>query len=393
MTETALSRRALLGAAGGMSLTAALGVSAPAAAQSKSNAAKPAAASAIHHPKADVVINADGTYPVVPLGKQSWTLGVVQSRSMPVDLTRVEVSRRDNLNHMVKLIDAAYAFGGGPDLLFFHEFPITGFGAGWTRADVLKVAIEIPGVETEVLAKKAQQYGCYLVFGSYAKDPDWPGHVLSITTVMGPDGKILARDWKARNIKGVFGGEIELFTTTIYDVLDRFVEMYGRDAILPIVKTPIGNLATSSVQREPELFRALAIKGAEVILRTATGGFAPVDVAATALYNGVYTAVANNAISPGSPFFEDSNAGGSAIYGPDGEVLASAKSPNETMVTTRIPIGAFRARHRQPTIHPQLYNDVMGQYNPRFPPNLFSGYVPSDLKDAGKYLRDKGVWK
>ena len=169
--------------------------------------------------------------------------------------------------------------------------------------------------------------------------------------------------------------------------------MYGRDAILPVVKTPIGNLATSSVQREPELFRALAMKGAEVILRTATGGFVPSDIAVTSLYNSVYTAVCNNAVSPGSPFFEDSNAGGSAIYGPDGEAMAMAKSPNETLVSARIPIGTFRARHRQPTIHPQLYDDVMGQYNPRFAPNLFNDYLPTDLKDAGRYLRDKGRWK
>ncbi|GLT01329.1 hypothetical protein GCM10007897_27220 [Sphingobium jiangsuense] len=381
MSRAALSRRAMLGAAGGLGLSATLGVS--------GNALAAGAAG----PGADVSIPPDGRYPVVPLAKESWTLGVAQARSMPVDLARVDASRRDNLNHMLGLIDAAFAFGAGPDLLFFHEFPITGFGAGWTRKDVLRLAIEIPGEETEAIAKKARQHGIYIVFGSYARDPDWPGHALSITTIIGPDGKILARDWKARNIKGVFGGEIELFTTTIYDVLDRFVEMYGRDAILPVTRTPIGNLATSSVQREPELFRAMAIKGAEVILRTATGGFVPADIAATSLYNGVYTAVCNNAISPGSPFFEDTNAGGSAIYGPDGEAMAMARSPNETLVSGRIPIGAFRARHRQPTIHPQLYLDVLGGYTPRFPPNLFDSYQPADLKDAGRYLRDKGVWK
>ncbi len=378
MSASPFSRRALIGAAGGLGLSAAFGVAGSAGAAPVERGVR---------------VSPDGRYPVVPLAKQSWTLGVAQSRSLPVDLGRVQASRRENLDHMLHLIDAAFAFGGGPDLLFFHEFPITGFGAGWTRKDVLRVAIEIPGEETEAIAKKAREHGVYVVFGSYARDADWPGHALSITTIIGPDGRILARGWKARNIKGVFGGEIELFTTTIYDVLDRFVEMYGRDAILPVVQTPIGNLATSSVQREPELYRALAIKGAEVILRTATGGFVPTDIAATSLYNGIYTAVCNNAISPGSPFFEDSNAGGSGIYGPDGEPLALAKSPNETLVTARIPIGAFRARHRQPAMHPQLYRDVLEGYTPRFPSNLFDKYLPTDLHDAGRYLRDKGVWK
>lgn len=376
---SALTRRGLLGAAGGLGLTAALGL-----APSIAGAATPGKA---------VEIGADGKYPTVPLAKEMWTLGVAQSRSIPVDLGRVDASRKANLQHMLNLIDAAFGFGMGPDMLFFHEFPITGFGAGWTRKDILKVAIEIPGEETEALARKARERGIYLVFGSYARDKDWPGHVLSITTMIGPDGKILAREWKARNIKGAFGGQIELFTTTIYDVYDRYVEMYGQDAVIPVVQTPLGNIAMSSVQREPELFRAMAIKGAEVILRTATGGFSPLDVAATALYNGVYVAVANQAISPGSPFFEDSNAGGSAIYGPDGEAMAIAKSPNETLVTARIPIGAFRARHHQPTLHPALYMDVLNGYVPRYSPNLFADYQPEDLQDAARYLRDKSNWK
>ena len=113
-----------------------------------------------------------------------------------------------------------------------------------------------------------------LVFGSYVRDPDWPKSVLSITTIMNDKGEIVDKHWKARNIKGVFGGGIELFTTTIYDVLDRYVEMYGSDRVIPIARTPIGNIATSSVQREPELFRAMAMKGAETdfagqIIRTA----------------------------------------------------------------------------------------------------------------------------
>lgn len=120
------------------------------------------------------------------------------------------------------------------------------------------------------------------MFGAYARDPDWPGHVLSITSAMDDQGRIVDKHWKARNIKGVFPG-FALFTTTVYDVLDRDVEMYGRGAVMPVTRTPLGNLCTSSMQREPALFRAMAMKGAEVILRTASGSFTPMDVAATSL--------------------------------------------------------------------------------------------------------------
>lgn len=343
-------------------------------------------------PRRPTKVLPDGTYETVPLAKDAFYLGVAQSRVVPVDLGNLKATRKANLDHMLDLIDASAIGFVKPDILFFHEFPITGWH-NWTRAEALRVAIDVPGEETEAISRKAKEHGMYVVFGSYVRDPDWKDHVLSITTVIGPDGKIVDKHWKARNIKGLFGGETELFTTTVYDVLDRYIEMYGEDAVIPITRTPIGNFFTSSIQREPEYFRAAAMKGAEIVLRTASGGFMPIDIQATSLYNGVYTAICNNAISPGSPFFEDTGAGGSAIYGPGGEVLDIAKSPNETLVVARIPIAQFRARHRQPVLHKELYMKEFESYVPRYGPNLFQDYLASDLKDAGKYLKDKGRWK
>jgi predicted amidohydrolase len=373
-----LSRRSLLGGAAGLGLAAALPFS--------------AANAGGLQPRGPSQVRPDGSYEVVPLAKNVISLGVVQSRVIPVDLSNLNRTRKANLDHMLRLIDSSTIAFGKPDLLFFHEFPITGWH-NWSRDEVLKVAIEVPGEETEAIARKAREHGMYIVFGSYVREPDWRGHALSITTFIGPDGKIIDKHWKARNVKGMFGGDVELFTTTIYDVLERYVEMYGEDAVLPVTRTPIGNFVTSSIQREPEYFRAAALKGAEIILRTATGGFHPVDIQATSLYNQVYTAICNNAVSTGSPFFEDSHAGGSAIYGPDGSQIAEATSHHETLVSARIPIADFRSRHRQPVLHKELYLGEYQQYVPPFPPNLFQDYQPSDLRDAGRYIKGRGRWQ
>jgi len=334
----------------------------------------------------------NGRYKTVDLGKDVVTLAVIQSRVRGVRVSNHRQDKKANLDHMVDLIDNQFNFTTGADILFFHEFPITGWNT-WTREEILKFAIEIPGEETERISDKARQHGCYIVFGSYAVDPDWPDHVLSITTIVGPDGEIVDKHWKARNIKGVFPG-VELFTTTIYDVLDRYVEMYGADAVLPVTRTPYGNIVTSSVQREPEIFRAFAIKGAEIILRTATGGFTPEDMMATSMYNGVYTAVCNNAVSPENPgFFDDAGSGGSTIYDPRGRVLSQARSSFEQAVTAPIPIASYRARNRQPTMHPELYRPVFNEYVSPYAPNLYSEYQPTDLKDAKRYLADKSRWE
>jgi predicted amidohydrolase len=373
-----LSRRGLLagaaGLAGGLALPGAVAAT-PSTAPSTRNAIRP-----------------DGTYDTVPLAKDAWTLGVAQSRVLAVDAANPARGRRANVEHMCDLIDYASGFSGAKDMLLFHEFPITGYNYRWTLAEARRVAIELPGEETEALAKKARQYKTWLVFGSYVRDPDWPDNLLSITTIMNDKGEIVDKHWKARNIKGVFFG-FELFTTTTYDVLDRYVEMYGVDRVVPIARTPLGNFATSQVQREPELFRAMAMKGAEVILRTATGGFSPADIAATAMYNNVYCAICNNAASPNNGlYFEDAGGGGSAIYDPMGEELAKAPTAFETNVTARIPIRDFRARHRQPIVHTELVMPVYEAYRSKYPPSLFGRYQPRSIEDAGRYLADKARW-
>lgn len=339
-----------------------------------------------------VNMRADGTYDTVPLKKDSISMCVVQSRVRAVDIDNLAASRKDNMDHMLGLIDAANGWLGPKDLVIFHEFPITGFSARWTRRDLLKAAIEIPGAETEAVAEKARRYGCYVSFGSYARDGDWPDHILSITTVIDPAGEIVGRHWKLRNIKGLFGG-FEVFTTTVFDVMDEYVEMYGRDEVIPVTRTDIGNICTTSTQLEPEIIRAFALKGGEIMIRTATGGFSTFDIQANARYNQMYTAIVNNAVSAGNPgSFADVSSGGSAIFGPDGQVVAKANSPNEGPVIARIPIRQFRANRSIPNIHVSLYRDLFDNYVEPYPPNLFSDYLPTDGLDSARYLAGKRTW-
>lgn len=338
-------------------------------------------------------MRSDGTYATVPLAKEALSIAVAQTRVVPAELSNPEQTRRANVQHMCDVIDIANGFSGSKDLIQFHEFPITGYRHTWTLADAQRIAIEVPGPETEMLAAKAREYGTWLIFGSYVRDPDWPGRLLSITTVMNDRGEIVAKDWKARNLKGFFPGGRELFTTTIYDVLDQYVEMYGRDHVVPIIRTPLGNLYTSSSQLEPELFRAAAIKGAEIMLRTATGNYGELDIRATAMYNRVWSTIANNSASPENRYYlADSNPGYAGIVGPDGDFVERSQTDEETLVYGRIPIGEFRARHRQPIAHSELVMDVFERYRSPYGPNLLSDYQPTDTQDAGRYLRAQTRW-
>lgn len=376
-SKLTLSRRGVLASAAAIG---AAGLSAPARAQETSGAS-------------DLSVPENGRdYDRVALKKDVISVSAVQSRVRAVDGGSPRRGIRDNLNHMVELIDKAQFYGGKKDLLCFHEFPITGWST-WSRDEILRLAIEVPGPETEVISKKAREHGCYIKFGSYVVDDNWPNHILSITTIIDPKGEVIARDWKARNIKGVFPG-FELFTTTVYNVLDQYVEMYGQDAVIPVHRTDIGNLTTSSAQREPELFRAMALKGAELLLRTATGGFSTDDIKMCSIYNGVYSIIVNNAVSPNNPgFFDDAGSGGSAIYGPRGETLAAADSKFEQAVTARINMKAYRERHKIPDVHMALYKPIFDQYTPQYQPGLFTDYQPASLQDAKSYLDAQSAWK
>lgn len=342
------------------------------------------------------MVREDGTYPTVALRRDMIAATVVQTRVAGVDGANPGPDIRRNLDYFLECIDIAQSSGMPSDLLLFHEFPITGFSE-WTREQHHNLALEVPGPEIEAVGKQAKKYNCYIAFGTYAKDPEnWPGHILHLMILMGPDGNIAAKHWKQRNVRGMFPGS-EQYTSVIYDVYDRFVEMYGIDAVVPIAQTDIGNIALSAVQFEPELFRCMAFKGAEIICRVATGGFEYEDMRLTSYHNSLYTMIANNSVStqgrhPG--FFEDESYGGagrSAIFGPRGVELTKA-GVFECKKFALLPMAEFRAKHRIPDVHMDLYRPVFDAYRTRYDHSAYLEHLPQDKRDAFGQFKKNSRW-
>jgi predicted amidohydrolase len=342
------------------------------------------------------MVRQDGTYPTVELRRDMIAAAVVQTRVDGVDGANPGPDLRRNLDYFLECIDIAQTSGMPNDLLLFHEFPITGY-SNWTREQHYNLSIEVPGPEVEEVGKKAKQYNCYIVFGTYAKDPEnWPGHILHLMVMVGPDGNVVAKHWKQRNVRGMFPGS-EQYTSVIYDVYDRFVEMYGVDAIVPVVPTEIGNIAMSAVQFEPELFRCMAFKGAEIICRVATGGFEFDDMRLTSYHNSVYTMITNNSVStqgrnPG--FFEEEAYGGSgrsAIFGPRGVELAKA-DVFECKQFAFLPMAEFRKKHRIPDVHMDLYRPVFDAYKTRYDHSSYLEHLPQDKREAFMQFTKSARW-
>ena len=340
-----------------------------------------------------VSVAADGNYERVPLRKDTVRVTAVQSIMRAVrDTANPQREMKANLDHMLELIDQANGFGGPQDLVCFHEQPIMGWNP-WTREEVLRVAIEIPGPETEALGKKAKEYGCYITFGTYARDADWPGHLLLNGVLIGPDGDVVANHWKTNNIRGFIPGW-DIFTTGIYDVLDRYREMYGEDAVLQVARTDIGNISCAITPGQPDVLRALAMKGLEIRLSSSSGGYSLTEAQTIARHNRLWSVVCNQSISPEQPGFpEFSGSGDTAVFGPGGAIEARARSAHEEFVRTTIPMAAFRRSRTLPAGVPiEMLRPVYDRYVPRDGPNSQASYQPADAADASRHFKSIRNW-
>lgn len=316
-------------------------------------------------PPVPQLVRTDGSYPTRPLEKDTVVIKVIQNGVQNLqEAETIDKGLEANLEHMISFIDRACSEGMKPDFLLFNEFPLTGYSTG-TRDEKLKFTIEIPGPETERLGAAAKACDTYIIFGSYAKDDEWPGHILSINTVIGRDGNVAKKFWKSRNIKRLTpDGEIP--TTTVESVRDRFRARYGIEEEFPVLQTEYGNIAVSTVQLDPFVFAAFAMRGVEIMFRTATL-FSPSDVRATAFYHNFYSAMSNITFPPGSE--AEQFGGGSLIVNPRAEILAQDETNNESIIEAAIPIAEFRKGRRIPRYPVEVVAPVFEQYRQESPLN------------------------
>lgn len=352
------------------------------------------------HAAQEVSVARNGVYATQPLKQDSINIAAVQSQLWSIDLRDKAKTLKRNMDRVLRLIDLAQnspeewggerRWGAKVDLICMHEFPIQGFQP-WNRKELQQIAFELPGPETEAIGERAKRYGCYIAFGCYAKEKDWPDHIINMSVLVGPDGQIVSKQWKARNILGLFGDQA-LIGTTVYDVLDRYVEMYGWDATLPVARTDIGNIAITAVGIEPMLYSCLALKGAELLVLSVTGGSNAASAMATARTNRIYTVGVGNAVSPDNLGFPEASGArdeGTVIVDPSGKPLASTDNHHEDIITARIPIGNFRQTRRFPEVPMALMMPVFAAYEPVFKPNAFMGKLPATYKDAGDLVRSR----
>ncbi len=326
------------------------------------------------------LVQADGSYATIPLAKDTIVVKVLQTTvSSLQDFDSIENGLSHNLDHMKSMADKACSTGKKPDFLLYHEFPLTGYSSG-SRAEKLKYTVKIPGAETERLGEIARDCNAYIVFGTYATDDDWPGHILSINAVINRNGEVVKKFWKSRNIKH-YSQTTEIPTTTVENVRDRYRAMYGIEEEFPVLQTEYGNIAVSTVQWDPFVFAAFAMRGTEIMFRTATL-FQQNDVTAMAKANNFYSTMANIAFDV--PGYE---AGESIIVDHKGEIMAkSASKTQDDIIEAEIPIAEFRRNRTIPSYALEMSMPVIEQYVQEHPLNHLD-LPPAELPQSGEDMK------
>lgn len=145
------------------------------------------------------------------------------------------------------------AAGHGAKLICFPEdMNLAGKGAGERRN-----AEKIPGLTTELLRKKAAEYGVYVQSGSFRKVIPGDTRFYNASVLIDPRGEILGEYHK-----------IHCFDVTLPDgTVSRESAQIRPGEEVVTVDTELGCLGFAICYdlRFPELFRRLALRGAQVI--------------------------------------------------------------------------------------------------------------------------------
>jgi predicted amidohydrolase len=241
-------------------------------------------------------------------------------------------------------------------LMVLPEFALQGSSGPQGMEFWERVGIRIPGPETAQIGKFARDCGVYVCAMVFEYDPDWPLRYFNTSIVVSPEGEIVLRYRKLQcaDLNGL------LNVTTPGNVFSRYVEQYGYDALVPVVDTPIGRLGSLICfdANWPELWRSLAMKGAEVICNPTSEIHSDRRAhwysakRAHAAENLVYVASANagsEQFRPGAPV-TGMNRGHSALIDYNGVLASCADGPGVVPLMGRIDIGALRrARARAAT--------------------------------------------
>jgi len=258
------------------------------------------------------------------------------------------------IDHCSELIQGSKQFaatfsGDSIRLVVLPEYFMTGFPMGEsTETWQEKACISEGGPEYEALGKVASDKGVYLSANAYELDPYFPELYFQTSFIINDSGDVILR----------YRRLVSMFAPTPHDVLDAYLDRYGADSLFPVADTELGRLACVASEEilYPEISRALALRGAEVICHSSSEVGSPLSTPkniakqARAYENMVYVVSANSAGIKNNPIPNQSTDGHSQVVDYKGRVLTQAGQGETMNGYAEIDIGAQRRSRAKPAM-------------------------------------------
>ena len=266
-------------------------------------------------------------------------------------------------------------------LVVLPEYFLTGFPLGeellaWRE----KAALDSDGPEYEALSRIAQENAVYLAGNAYEADAHFPELYFQTCFVIDPGGLVVLR-YRRLNSHS---------SPTPHDVWERYLDVYGLEAVFPVARTPIGNLAAIASEEilYPEVARCMAMRGAEVFVHPTSQAnetaraVKEVCTVARAVENAAFVVSANSGGIEGSPFAVSSTDGGSKIVDHHGNVLAKTGFGESSAAYAEIDLEGLRQYRSRPGIENvfarqrfELYAESYAKHH-FYPPNTMLAGAP-----------------
>ncbi len=257
-------------------------------------------------------------------------------------------------------------YGGSPvKLVVLPEYLFTSYPGRISVPDfAARAGFAAEGPEYQALGGIAQRLALFIAGNAYETDKAFPGFYFQTSFIVAPSGAVVLR----------YRRLLSMFAPSPHDVLDRYIDAHGPEALFPVADTEIGRLAAIASEEilYPEIARCLAFKGAELFCHSSSEIGSPLatakDIAkrARAFENAAYVVSANTAGIAGSALPLMSADGNSQVVAPSGKLLAQSGSGETFTAFAEIDIAHLRAQRRQPAMVNSLARQRPGLFAPAY---------------------------
>ena len=318
-------------------------------------------------------MNSITPYSALALQMDCHAVNTLSSRS---DVDTAMMATLDRVDTMIRGSKAFIAtFSGDPvKLVVLPEYFMTGFPMGESIAAWRdKACIAMDGPEYDRLGQIASQHGVYLSGNAYEIDPHFFDLYFQTSFIISDAGDVVLR----------YRRLISMFAPTPHDVLTKYLDIYGKEGLFPVVDTPLGRLACVASEEilYPEIARAHALRGAEVLLHSSSEVGSPqptpknIAKCARAYENMAYVVSSNTSAITDNPVPASSTQGHSQVVDYKGSVMAEAYCGESMVANALIDIDRLRDARRKPAMtntlarqRLDLFADIYREHT-RYPSN------------------------